>query len=611
MAAAAKAAIPAPVLVPVPEIRRLPAHLVDRIAAGEVVERPASAVKELVENALDAGATRIRVEIAEAGLGHIRVADDGCGMDPDALALAVERHATSKLPDEDLLAITSFGFRGEALAALGSVARLALSSRPRDAEAGWRLVVDHGVRAEAGPCACPPGTQIVAEGLFARVPARAKFLKSPRTELAAILDSVRRLALAHPEVGFHLLADGRTLIDVAPEPGPFGPQALVARIRALLPGLADMVPVDLERPGVEGPMRLGGLAGLPAAARATSGHQYLFVNRRPVKDRQLVGALRGAYRDRLPADRHASAILFLDLPAQAVDVNVHPAKTEVRFRDGEAVRGLIVSGVRRALDSAGLVPTAAAGLALAAAFRPLPPPAAPAPLAAAEPAAALLPLGPGARPPDRLAEPPLPQSAPPQSAPDSFPLGAARAQLAGTYIVAEAADALLLVDAHAAHERLVLEAMKQARADAPAASQPLLVPAVVALAPDAAARLVAAAPLLLTLGLEVEAMDAGHVLVRSLPAALAGADPQALVRDVADDLAAHDRPASLEARLDQVAATIACHASVRAGRALSLAEMNALLRQMEACPASGTCNHGRPTVIRLDKAALARLFGRH
>lgn len=583
-------------------IRRLPPHLVDRIAAGEVVERPASAVKELVENALDAGARRIRVDVGEAGLGHILVEDDGSGMAPEEMALAVERHATSKLADEELLAIASFGFRGEALAALASVARLTLESRTADAEAGWQLVVDGGRLLAEGPAALPRGTRVRLDGLFARVPARRKFLKAARTEAAAIVDVVRRLALAAPEAAFALAMDGRVVLEVAAEPGGFGPAALLSRARALIPGVDDMVPVDALR----GEMRLGGLAGLPAAARATPAHQHLFVNRRPVRDRQLVGALKGAYRDRLAADRHAAALLFLDLPLAAVDVNVHPAKTEVRFVAPEEVRALIVTGVRQALDSAGLVPAPSAAVALAAAFAPAR--AAPA-FALAEPAAAFAPAGlalalpPAARPaaePDDVAAP----------AAAGFPLGVARAQVAGCYIVAEAEDALVLVDQHAAHERLVLEAMKAARAGGEVPAQPLLLPVAVELAPEAADRVEATAPLLARLGLEVERLDGGTVLVRSLPAPLARADAAALVADMADELLADGRPASLEARLDRVLATMACHGSVRAGRVLSVAEMNALLRAMEACPAAATCNHGRPTVIRLAKAELARLFGR-
>jgi DNA mismatch repair protein MutL len=594
-------------------IRRLPSHLVDRIAAGEVVERPASVVKELVENSLDAGATRIEVQVEGDGTRRLQVADDGCGMAPDEMGLALERHATSKLPHEDLLDIAWFGFRGEALPAIASVARLTLESRPRGADGGWRLVRDGGMAVADGPAGLPPGTRITVEGLFDRVPARAKFLKSPRTEIAALVDVVRRLAMAHPQVGFRLLHDGRRLLEVSAEQGEGvageGVAALARRVQALLPGGADMVPVDFVREE----LGIGGLAGLPAASRATSEQQYLFVNGRPVRDRLLVGALRGAYAERLPAGRHALAALFLTLPQADVDVNVHPAKTEVRFREPARVRGMLVSAVRAALAEAGIRPVQAAGQALAAAF------------VAEEPVAVLPGWGGEAQAPIwRASEAPLrlgagwqpPQGRDPQAlapAPEApaqaFPLGLARGQVANAYIVAESADALILVDQHAAHERLVLEAMR-GRAGAAPAAQPLLVPEAVALDRAACDALEAAAPELEGMGLELERFGPDTMLVRSLPAALGAAAVAPLLRDLADELAAGEAPRALAARLDSIAATIACHGSVRAGRALTLAEMNALLRQMEAVPASGTCNHGRPTFLRLTKADLEKLFHR-
>ena len=608
-------------------IRRLPSHLVDRIAAGEVVERPASVVKELVENSLDAGATRIEVQVAGDGTQRLQVVDDGCGMTPDEMRLAIERHATSKLPGDDLLDIASFGFRGEALPAIASVARFTLESRPRSvqgggAEAGWRLQLDAGELLYDGPAGVPPGTRITVEGLFARVPARAKFLKSPRTEIAAIADVVRRLAMAHPAVAFRLLVDGRRLVDVAAEPAD-GVAGLARRVQALLPDGADMVPVDFEREGSfdaadpgRGWLEIGGLAGLPAASRATSEQQYLFVNGRPVRDRLLVGALRGAYAERLPAGRHAVAALFVRLPPTDVDVNVHPAKTEVRFREPARIRGSLISAVRAALEQAGIRPVAAASQALAAAFAP--PPAAPVapslPLAAVQPwaappamAEALRAWAPAGRPADSLAQ--GPELAPPLPADGGFSLGVARGQVANAYIVAETADALILVDQHAAHERLVLEAMR-GRAGGPPPSQPLLVPEVVALDSLAADTIEAASPALAQLGLEVERFGPDAVLVRAVPAALGAPPLKPLLQDLADELAQGDGPRALAARLDAIAATIACHASVRAGRPLALAEMNALLRQMEAVPASGTCNHGRPTFLRLTKADLEALFHR-
>ncbi len=604
-------------------IRRLPDNLVNQIAAGEVVERPAAALKELVENALDAGARRISIELANGGIDHLSVTDDGCGMAPAEMRLAVERHATSKLPDGDLSAISTLGFRGEALPSIASVATLSLTSHAAGHE-GWRLTVDNGRPVEDGPAAAPPGTRVAVDGLFAAVPARRKFLKSERSELSACLDVVRRLAMARPDVGFELrhgdnLGGSRRLINVAGA-ADASPAALVARLAALLgPEFAEnAVAIDLEREG----LALGGLAGIPTYNRGIADHQFLFVNRRPVKDRMLVGALRGAYQDLLARDRHPVAALFLEVPQEFVDVNVHPAKTEVRFRDAGLVRGLIVSGLRRALDAAGhRAATTISASALAAFTAPnLPNPGFP----------------PGFLPPafagsDRLAEPPRlftefpPAFAPPHPferpadsgfapIPDPlatrFPLGAARGQVANTYIVAETEDALILVDQHAAHERLTLERLNAALASGPVAAQALLIPAVVELDDIAAGRIAERAPELAELGLEIEAFGPAAILVRATPAMLGRADPQALIRDLADDLAAWGSAISLKENLDGVAATMACHGSVRAGRALSIAEMNALLREMEITPHSGQCNHGRPTWVRLARTDIEKLFGR-
>lgn len=579
-------------------IRRLPSHLVDRIAAGEVVERPASVVKELVENSLDAGARRIEVHLSGDVTQRIQVIDDGQGMAPEDMRLALERHATSKLPDDDLLAIHSFGFRGEALPAIASVSRLALESRTPQADSGWRIALDAGEILFDGPAGIPTGTRISVEGLFARIPARAKFLKSPRTELGAVADTVRRLAMAHPEVGFLLTHDGRRLLDVAAEAEP-GVPGLARRVARLLNDSADMVPVDFERED----LTVGGLAGLPAASRSTSEQQYLFVNGRPVKDKLLVGALRGAYAERLPAGRHAMAAIFVTLPTDDVDVNVHPAKTEVRFREAARIRGSLISAVRHALDRAGIRPVAAASTALAQAFAQPPTPE-PTFFRTAETPLAWSPAG---RAPDSpLAEMP----AVPAPAPFAgFPLGVARGQVANAYIVAETIDALVLVDQHAAHERLVLEAMRGRAGGGPVA-QPLLIPEVVQLDPLACDRLEGAQAELLSMGLELERFGDDAMMVRSVPAALGKPALAPLLADLADELVEGGKASSLNDRLEHVAATIACHGSVRAGRALSLAEMNALLRQMEEVPASGTCNHGRPTFLRLGKDELERLFHR-
>ncbi|WP_380785658.1 DNA mismatch repair endonuclease MutL [Sphingomonas sp. R86521] len=591
-------------------IRRLPEHLVNRIAAGEVVERPASALKELVENAVDAGATRIAVVLAEGGTLRIEVADDGCGMTPDDMALALERHATSKLPDEFIESVVTLGFRGEALPSIASVARLTIESRVRGAE-GWARTVDNGVVTREGPAALPPGTRVVVEDLFARVPARRKFLRSARAEYAACLDSVRRLAMARPDIAFTVEHDGRRVLSASQvEDRPGRVATLTDR------ALADSsVAIDMEREGLV----LGGVASLPTYNRGIADHQYLFVNGRPVKDRLLMGAIRGAYAEMLPRDRHAVVALFLDVPSDQVDVNVHPAKTEVRFRDPAMVRGLIVSGLRRALDGAGHRSQRAPEAALA---MWQPEQTAPFPLRGE---------GWGEGVPDRLAlaersygsvndTRPTFFSAPPQARAEpawtpppstsSFPLGVARGQVAKTYIVAEAEDGLILVDQHAAHERLVLERMRAALSGGTVASQALLIPEVVELDEPACDRLEARAAELSEFGLDLERFGPRAMLVRATPAMLGPSDPKGLVTDLADELAAFDEALSLKERLDAVAGTMACHGSVRAGRILSVTEMNALLREMEVTPHSGQCNHGRPTWVKLQHGDLEKLFGR-
>jgi DNA mismatch repair protein MutL len=594
----------------VPVIRRLPETLVNQIAAGEVVERPAAALKELIENALDAGARRIAIALENGGIDHLSVSDDGCGMAADALRLAIERHATSKLPDGDLSAIATLGFRGEALPSIGSVATLTLTSRPAEAT-GWRLVVDNGRVTADAPAAAAPGTVVAVDGLFAAVPARRKFLKSERSELSACVDVVRRLAMARPDVAFEVTHSGRRMLSVAAGPDA-SPASLVERLGALLgPDFAaNAVAIDLDRDG----LRLGGLAGLPTYNRGIADHQFLFVNDRPVKDRLLTGALRAAYQDLLARDRHPVAALFLDVPHDFVDVNVHPAKTEVRFRDAAMVRGLIISGLRRALDGAGhRASTTVSQAALAAFVVPQPGFAAPPPAFATPTGAAGAAL---AEPPRLFQEfPPAfapPSHEPPAAAPADLrhPLGAARGQIANTYIVAETEDALILVDQHAAHERLTLERMNAALAQGGVKAQALLVPEIVEMDEIAAGRIADRAAELAELGLEVEAFGPASIVVRATPALLGTPDVVALIRDLADDLSAWGRAVTLKERLDGIAATMACHGSVRAGRALSIAEMNALLREMEVTPHSGQCNHGRPTWVRLAKPDIEKLFGR-
>ncbi|HWU01994.1 MAG TPA: DNA mismatch repair endonuclease MutL [Novosphingobium sp.] len=617
-----------------PIIRRLPDHLINRIAAGEVVERPASALKELVENAIDAGSSRIDVRLAAGGLDAIEVTDDGCAMSAEQMALALERHATSKLPDENIEQVMTLGFRGEALPSIASVARLAIESRVRGADTGWRRVVDHGVVDAEGPAALPPGTRIRVDNLFGKVPARRKFLRSARAEYAACLDVVRRLAMARPDVGFTLEHDGRRVLAV--QPGESAPER-VARIVAR--ELAeDGVVIDLER----GPARLTGVAGLPTFNRGVADHQYLFVNGRPVKDKLLVGAVRGAYAEMLARDRHAVLALFLEVPPEDVDVNVHPAKTEVRFRDPAFIRGFIVSGLRHALDMAGQK-TAQTPAAPAMAnwqsepFVPTPYALGEAPLftpANAPAGGRLESLFARQYSPNRVseagtawrgfdaqatgpAEAVLTPSARAEAAQDSappatqHPLGAARGQVAGTYIIAEAEDGLVIVDQHAAHERIVLERLRAGgMGEHVANAQALLLPEVVDLDEPSCDRLEEAAETLAAHGLSLERFGPGAVLVRSVPTALGKGDVQALVRDVADDLAANGAALVLGERLDHVLATMACHGSVRAGRSLSVAEMNALLREMEVTPRSGQCNHGRPTWVKLAHADIEKLFGR-
>ncbi|EQB18848.1 DNA mismatch repair endonuclease MutL [Novosphingobium lindaniclasticum] len=608
-----------------PTIRRLPEHLVNRIAAGEVVERPASALKELVENAVDAGATQVTVRLASGGLDLIEVTDDGCGMVPEQIALALERHATSKLPDEHIELVSSLGFRGEALPSIGSVARLTIESRPHDSAEGWKRVVDHGVIAADAPAALPPGTRVRVEDLFGKVPARRKFLRSARSEYAACQDVVRRLAMARPDIGFVLEHDARRVIAVQPR------EELASRVARLVARelAEDGVLIEAER----GTARLTGVAGLPTYNRGVADHQYLFVNGRPVKDRLLVGAVRGAYSDMLARDRHAVLALFLELPPEEVDVNVHPAKTEVRFRDPSFIRGFLVGALRHALESSGqrsAQPAAAAAMGMWQVE-----PVVPAP----EPAPALGSLfareySAGSRGDYRsisqarvseagavwrsyeeevMAQPSGRAEAVSEEADEAlqYPLGVARGQVAGTYIVAEAQDGLVIVDQHAAHERLVLERLKAGGAEgAMTRSQALLLPEVVELEEAACDALEEKSGDLAKFGLTLERFGPGAMLVRAIPSVLGKSDVHALVRDIADDLAKNGDALLLGEKLDLVLATMACHGSVRAGRSLSVAEMNALLREMERTPRSGQCNHGRPTWVKLAHNDIEKLFGR-
>ena len=597
-------------------IRRLEPLLVDRIAAGEVIERPAAAVKELVENALDAGARHVEIAIEAGGRRLIRVADDGRGMDEADLMLSVERHATSKIPDGDLTAIMTFGFRGEALPSIASVSRLEIRTRAADAPMGLRLLVEDGIKSGLEPCGQPFGTRVEARGLFGATPARLKFLKSDRAEAQAAADIVRRLALSHPEVRFSFTSDIGSGFDW-PASGQ-GDAAQAERLRQALGDdfAANSLALDAAREGV----RLAGRIGLPTFSRPNALHQFVFVNGRAVRDKTLAGALRASYMDFLPSDRHAVVALFVDCDPREVDVNVHPAKAEVRFRDSGLVRGLVVGAIRQRLGEALHRATTTGGTATVLAMRPPQPfRTGPSTLPAggwswrASPAAPNLAAGlrrarsgefRRLRP--RRAQP----TAQPAARDLEAPLGAARAQVHGNYIIAQTADGIVIVDQHAAHERIVYETLKRQREGRGVERQALLTPLVVDLDPDAAGLIEAHAEELASLGLVVEAFGQGAVLVREAPAVIAEDDLAGLVRDLAADLEGEDGAQSLARRLDQRLATFACHHSVRSGRALRPEEMNALLREMEATPGAGQCNHGRPTYVELKLADIERLFGR-
>jgi DNA mismatch repair protein MutL len=593
-----------------PEIRQLDEGAANRIAAGEVVERPASAVKELVENALDAGAGRIAVEIAQGGKALIRVTDDGHGMRPADLPLALGRHATSKTLGADLLNISTFGFRGEALPSLGAVGRLRIASRAAGHD-GAEIEVTGGRVGPVRPAAFNRGTRVELRDLFHATPARLKFLRTDRAEAQAVADTLRRLAMASPGVGFTLadLTEGapREVLRLEAEQGELW-GALAARLTRVMGHefVDNALRIDAAREG----LALTGYASLPTYDRGAAVAQFLFVNGRPVRDKLLMGALKAAYHDLLPAGRHPAVALYLDCPPTEVDVNVHPAKAEVRFRDPGAVRGLIVGALRQALLAGGGRTASTVAGATLAALRP-----APAAAAAAVGTLPLLPSHDTIRTAWALQAPPAeaPQMAEapvPYLPAADLPLGQARAQLHGTYIVAQTRAGVVLVDQHAAHERLVYERLKQQMAEAGVPAQALLVPEIVTLPGDGAAQVLGASDQLGRLGLLIEPFGPGAVAVRATPAPLGTVDAAGLIRDLADELAEQGTTATAEARLHAVLSRMACHGSVRAGRAMRPEEMDALLREMEATPHSGQCNHGRPTWVSLSLADLERLFGR-
>jgi len=627
-------------------IRRLSPETINRIAAGEVVERPASAVKELVENALDAGANRIDTQIEGGGLARIVIEDDGSGMNVEALETAIERHATSKLPvsddgTDDLLNIHSLGFRGEALPSIGSVARLTITTQDRELGETWKLNVEGGVKSDPrpAPSLARRGTRVDVCDLFYATPARLKFLKTERTESAAVVDVIKRLALARPNVGFFLSVDGRSRVSTSAEPSSDRNEARRGRLSSILG--ADFgenaLVIDQEREGVH----LSGFASLPTYNRGSNRHQFLFVNGRPVKDSLISGAVRGAYQDFLARDRHPVAALYVDLPSDHVDVNVHPAKVEVRFRDSALVRGLIVGALRHALAGAGhRASTTVAGYALGRA-RPdgISPedrtgasPVSPShsvginrtdrPCPAWEntlrqshqPADAAASLAPGMSAriePSHYEQPDAAHTAPQseRQKPD-WPLGVARAQLHATYVVSQTKDGLVIVDQHAAHERLVYERMKAQLAETGVARQALLVPEIVELDETEAKRVLDRTDQLAELGLIIEPFGPGCIAVREVPALLKRFEAQSMIRDLADEIADYDETLSLKEKLEEVVSTMACHGSIRAGRRLTSDEMNTLLREMEVTPYSGQCNHGRPTYVELKLVDIERLFGR-
>lgn len=600
-------------------IRRLPETLVNRIAAGEVVERPAAALKELVENALDAGATRVDIQLREGGQALIRVADNGAGMTAEELPLALERHATSKLPDGDLWNIRFFGFRGEALPSIAAVSRLTLTSRARGSDEAWSLSVEGGAIAPVKPASLAEGTVVEVRDLFYATPARLKFLKSVRSESEAARETLEKIAMAHPEAAFTIQEDNKKPVRLTcPDDSLPLQQRRRERLADVVGGefMDNAASIEMERAG----MGIEGFVGLPSWHRATTREQYLFVNGRPVRDKLLLGAVRGAYGDYLPSGRHPALILFLTVPAADVDVNVHPTKAEVRFKNSQDVRALIVSAIRRALDGAAQFTTST--LAPAAihsfhaegagnAYRPQTPSpssiglslAAYAPSPAAGPMrfseASLMPQ---MLPSARVTEAALPQQSVGR-------LGAAVAQVHGTFIIAQTDHSLVIVDQHAAHERIVYEKMKEAMAQGGVKRQMLLIPDIIELDEKAAGRLLEAASDLEQLGLVIEPFG-GAVLVRETPALLGQMDSKALLTDLAEELAEQPQARALQDRLFALCARMACHGSVRSGRALNIDEMNALLRQMEVTQGSGQCNHGRPTYVEMSLPDLQKLFDR-
>lgn len=622
-------------------IRLLPQTLINQIAAGEVVERPASVVKELVENAIDAGARKIDVTLREGGRSLILVEDDGNGMSPKDLSLAVERHATSKIPDENLFNIQTLGFRGEALPSIGSVSRLTLLSRRPQDETAWKLFVEGGVKHEPEPASGTLGTRVEVRDLFYATPARLKFLKSATTETSYIVEILHRLAMVNPKIFFSLKDDKRSLFSLSALEGEGDLRQRVTDIMGR-EFAENVVRVEAARGG----LKLCGYAGIPTFSRANAQHQYLFVNQRPVKDKALAAALRVAYQDFLARDRYPQAALFLTVPPEEVDINVHPAKTEVRFRESQSIRALMIGALKHALAQAGHRTSTTIARSAVAALKTSPSFSSPA-FPFMQPSVSIYsPSAPRSSRPSSFAATstspmmamndgdgsgnsshpshPSPQEtmAVPELLPEalldvlsdtslsSFPLGKAQAQVHHTYIIAESRDGIVIVDQHAAHERLVYERLKKEAMGEGVKSQGLLIPEIVALSEDDVRLLLKHREEFLFLGLDLEALSPDTLLIRATPALLRNSDIRSLILDLLDEIREIDESTNLKSRLEEVCSAMACHGSIRAGRKLSLEEMNALLRQMEATPYSGQCNHGRPTYVELKKNDIERLFGR-
>ena len=616
------------------DIRLLPSQLVDQIAAGEVIERPAAALKELVENAIDAGARQITVHLKDGGLGEITVTDDGSGMSKDELCLAIQRHATSKLPTADLFDIHSFGFRGEALPSIASVSDMEIRSRCASDEHGWALPVTHGHVGDLQPQAMPVGSQMIVRNLFANVPARLKFMKTTRTETGNCVDVLKRLAMAWPHIQFEAYDDSRKLLHY------------IARLddeMAVASRIGDVVGRQFSEQAmalhaVRDEVEMKGLIGLPTANKPTTSHMHFFVNQRPVKDRLLLGALRAGYGDTLPRGRLPMAVLYITVPPALVDVNVHPAKAEVRFQDQAGVRSLIVGSVMAQLRDAALNNPAESGGDSLRYFQSAPQPArsiagttpshsyqqAPVHPAAYQWQAPSRPLSAAASEraaqaaqvsADAIAEAPPQARIEPIDDADiaslhNSPLGAAKAQFHQTYVISETADGIVIIDQHAAHERLVMERMKAAMDEGALAGQILLIPEVVDLPEHHIAALLAQTPVLQKAGLEIDAFGEGSVIVRQTPAILGEVNAKSLIYDLAEELSEIGTMTNFDQKIEHVIATISCHGSVRAGRQLNASEMNALLREMEVTPRAGQCNHGRPTYVSLSLQDIEKLFGR-